>query len=177
VITLTAPTRPGCEQCVTEANVTLQLSEDCDIRTESKPLTVSCEWHGSLDGAVIAPRRGAVAVTAETAQRQAWTPEELFLSAVNSCLMITLQRLALAAELPIVAYSSECEPTLDARHEVCAIVAISIRPTITIADSRFVSRVARALEEAQVRCLATMPLTIDLAVEPHLLVTNIPSHV
>lgn len=153
------------------------VTEEPRIRHRSFTYSTTVEWAGGRSGTLLSGEKPRMRVSSPPefkGEAGVWTPEDLFVAAVNICLMTTFQSFAAKLELPIVAYTATAEGLLDFVDGGYRFTTIHIRPTITIADSRFVPKVASTLDEAHRSCLISNSISAEVAVEPHLLVSNIP---
>lgn len=153
------------------------VTEEPRIRHRSFTYTTTVEWAGARSGTLLSGSKPRLRVSSPPefkGEAGVWTPEDLFVAAVNICLMTTFQAFAAKLELPIVAYSATADGLLEFADGGYRFTTIHVRPTITIADSRFVPEVARTLDDAHRNCLISNSISADVVVEPHLLVSNIP---
>lgn len=83
-----------------------------------------------------------------------WTPEHLFVSAVNSCFMATFLAMAEMSELEFVSFGAEAVGRLEKPDgQGLMISEIIIRPRLCVRRAQDADRAARILEKAEKNCL------------------------
>lgn len=115
------------------------------------------EWTGARHGDLSAPLLPNLQVDAPPEFKGhdgAWTPEHLFVAAVNSCFMTTFLAIAENSKLEFVSFKAEAEGKLervDGRGFI--MTEISLRPRLVISHARDAERASRILEKAERNCL------------------------
>lgn len=82
-----------------------------------------------------------------------WSPEHLFVAAVNSCLMTTFLAIAGNSKLEIVSYTSKGSGKLELGEGKYAISEVILEPRVVVADEQQRARALRILEKAEANCL------------------------
>lgn len=95
-----------------------------------------------------------------------WTPEDLFVSALNVCTMTTFAAFAQKLQLPIVGYRSEAEGFLEFEGDGYRFTRVVLRPRIVVADAGSVEPAQRALHEAHASCLIGRSVRASVSLEP-----------
>jgi organic hydroperoxide reductase OsmC/OhrA len=95
-----------------------------------------------------------------------WTPEDLFVSAVNVCTMTTFAAFAQKLQLPIVGYRSEAEGVLEFEDGGYRFTRVVLRPRIVVANGASVEAAARALHDAHASCLIGRSVRASVTIEP-----------
>ena len=98
------------------------------------------------------------------------TPEDAFVAAVNTCIMMMFLWACERFKIDLVSYDCHAEGSkrtaLDRTETFTHVV---LRPRIVVrGDSR--RRIERALQSAQKYCLVARSITSDLAVEPEIII-------
>lgn len=98
------------------------------------------------------------------------TPEDAFVAAVNTCIMMMFLWACERFKIDLVSYDCHAEGSkrtaLDRTETFTHVV---LRPRIVVrGDSR--RRIERALQSAQNYCLVARSITSDLAVEPEIII-------
>jgi len=93
-----------------------------------------------------------------------WNPEDLLMSSVNLCMMMTLEALAERSKLEILDYSAEAEGTLDKTADGLIFTGARIRAKLQVA-ARDAERSKRLLELAKKHCLVTKSLAFPVELE------------
>jgi peroxiredoxin-like protein len=81
-----------------------------------------------------------------------WTPEELLVGSLNTCIMLTFLSLAQARGLTPAAYESEAEGLLENVEGRFRITEVTIRPHITVKQEAELERVRELMERAEGEC-------------------------
>lgn len=96
----------------------------------------------------------------------AWSPELLFVAAVDSCLMLTFANLAQKEGLRFAGYTSGAEGVLEWIDYGYRFTRVIVRPTVAVTNEMDVALARRVLERAHAACLVTNSLRADVEIEP-----------
>lgn len=94
-----------------------------------------------------------------------WTPEDLFVAAVNSCQMTTFVSFAMNLELPVASYESEAEGTLEFAEGGYRFTRVVVRPRVVVSDPEAVDAVRKALHDAHDACLVARSIRAEVLLE------------
>lgn len=94
-----------------------------------------------------------------------WTPEDLFVAAVNSCQMTTFVSFAMKLELPVASYESEAEGTLEFADGGYRFTRVVVRPRVVVSDPEAVDAVRKALDDAHDACLVARSIRAEVLLE------------
>ncbi len=103
-----------------------------------------------------------------------WTPEHLFVAAVNACTMLTFLSSAARRSVGLIAYESDATGTLEDDDGILRFTCVQLRPRIVVASHSDVEKVCAALEEAEANCLIANSLRTAIEVEPEIAVADQP---
>jgi peroxiredoxin-like protein len=81
-----------------------------------------------------------------------WTPEELLIGSVNTCIMLTFLSLAQARGLTPAAYESDAEGQLENVEGKFRITEVTVRPHVTINEEADLDRAREIIERAETEC-------------------------
>ena len=81
-----------------------------------------------------------------------WTPEELLIGSVNTCIMLTFLFLAQARGLTPTGYESEAEGLLENVEGKYRITEVTVRPHITVKGEAELDRAREIMERAEGEC-------------------------
>ncbi len=95
-----------------------------------------------------------------------WTPEDLFVAAVEACTMTTFIAFAQKLNLPLVAYQSHAEGVLEFTEGGYRFTKVMLRPTIVVADASAIPAAEKTLHEAHRACLIARSIRAEVFVEP-----------
>jgi peroxiredoxin-like protein len=81
-----------------------------------------------------------------------WTPEELLVGSLNTCIMLTFLSLAQARGLSPAAYESEAEGLLENVEGRFRITEVTVRPRVTVKQEAELERARELMEKAEGEC-------------------------
>jgi organic hydroperoxide reductase OsmC/OhrA len=81
-----------------------------------------------------------------------WTPEELLVGSVNTCIMLTFLSLAQARGLTPAGYESEAEGLLENVEGKYRITEVTVRPHITVKGEAELERAREIMARAEGEC-------------------------
>ena len=95
-----------------------------------------------------------------------WTPEHLFVAAIEACTMTTFSALAERAGLEVVGYASEASGRLERAEDGFRFTSVVVRPRITLAEEGARATAASVLHEAHEACLIGRSVRAEVRIEP-----------
>jgi len=98
-----------------------------------------------------------------------WTPEDMFVGAVEVCHMSTFLTFAAKKQLPIVSYRSHANGVLEFVDGDYRFTRIVIFPTIVVSGSAVEAEVHATLREAHSHCLVTNSIASIVEINPTLI--------
>lgn len=101
-----------------------------------------------------------------------WTPEDLLVSAVNSCTMMTFLSALAREKIELVSYEADAKGTLETADGVFRFTRIALRPRIVLAREQDRERAYAAFKKAESSCLVTSSLVTEVEGEPRIEVQN-----
>lgn len=101
-----------------------------------------------------------------------WSPEDLFVAAVNTCTMTTFLAFAFNKELNFDLYESSGEGVLERTDNGYQFTKIFIRPTIRVATEPDVELAEKILHDAHDKCLISNSITGKTIIEPDIVVNG-----
>jgi peroxiredoxin-like protein len=128
------------------------------------------EWTGERRGDLSAPHLPDLEVDAPPefkGHEGVWTPEHLFVAAVNSCFMTTFLAIAENSKLEFVSFSTDAKGTLeklDGRGFI--MTEVVLHPKLLVNHARDVERAGRILEKAEKSCLISNSIKTETKLEP-----------
>jgi organic hydroperoxide reductase OsmC/OhrA len=99
-----------------------------------------------------------------------WTPEDLFVAAVEACSMTTFLSIVQKRKLPVTAYRSSATGTLEFKDGGFRMTRVVVRPEITISQQDVIAETELAVHDAHTQCLIARSVTSIVDVEPTILV-------
>jgi len=136
---------------------------------------VSVEWKGEKKAlAASEGKPGLEVATPPEFKGHAgiWSPEDLFVEAVNVCVMTTFLSFAERAELGLVGYRSEAEGKLERGAEGFSFTEILVRPSIEVTKEEDRAKAEELIEKAEGNCLISNSIKSKVSVEPSIAVSK-----
>lgn len=127
------------------------------------------EWVGGRAGTFSAEGKPTFRVAAPPefrGERNVWTPEDLFIGAIETCLLMTFASIALKQELDVDAYYSESTGTLEFSEGAYRFTRVTVKPTIIVADDAAIEPALNAIHRAHRECLVANSLLTTVVIEP-----------
>lgn len=95
-----------------------------------------------------------------------WSPEDLFVSAVNICIMSTFLAFAERAALAFSAYESEAEGQVELVDGKLRVTEVAVKPSVTVQSAESVDKAREILAKAEANCLISNSVTSRVTVDP-----------
>src|SRR6185369_10576219 len=128
------------------------------------------EWSGAREGELSAsalPRLHVDAPPEFKGHEGSWTPEHLFVGAVNSCFMTTFLAIAENSKLDFLGFSTAANGKLEnLPGQGFQMTEITLRPRLVVANARDLERATRILEKAERHCLISNSIKTAVHLEP-----------
>ncbi len=99
-----------------------------------------------------------------------WTPEDLFVAAVEICQMSTFLSFGMRKEIPLKSYKSSAEGLLEMVDGTYKFTKVVIKPIITVGSSWTKDQVEELVHKAHENCLIGNSISADVVVEPDIIV-------
>jgi peroxiredoxin-like protein len=138
--------------------------------------TTEIEWTGERHGEMWAPSLPKLDVDAPPefkGHAGVWTPEHLFIAAVNSCFMTTFLAIAENSKLEFTQFKAAAEGKLEkVQGKGLMMTHVVLRPKLVIKHSRDSERALRILEKAERHCLIANSIRTQTNLEPKIELVN-----
>jgi peroxiredoxin-like protein len=99
-----------------------------------------------------------------------WSPEDLFLASINSCLMTTFLYFTERSRIPFESYESAIRGNVELVAGQFTFTSITVAPKITIADESARYKVETVLNRSKNYCLISAAVKIPISVEADIVV-------
>ncbi len=99
-----------------------------------------------------------------------WSPEHLFVAAVNSCLMTTFLAIAENSKLHYDGFTSKAVGKLEIVDGKYMMSEVVLEPTVTITDEKDRERAERVLQKSEAACLISNSVKSKITMMPTILV-------
>ena len=127
------------------------------------------EWIGGKSGSFSAAGKPSIKISSPPefhGDKDAWTPEDLFIGAIETCLLMTFNTIAEKRELEVDAYYSESTGLLEYSEGQYRFTRVVVRPTIVVADDSAIEPTLTAIQDAHRRCFVANSLLTTVVIEP-----------
>ncbi len=95
-----------------------------------------------------------------------WTPEDLFVAAVEACTMTTFIAFATRLKIPLVSYESSADGTLEFTDGGYSFTKVVVRPKVVVASEDAVEQAKQTMSDAHHSCLISNSIKGVVTVEP-----------
>lgn len=136
------------------------------------------EWTSAKDLTIKGgklPAIGAGAPPEFKGREENWSPEHLFVAALNSCYALTLLAIAEFSKISVISLASTATGKLEkAPGGGYQITEIVVKPRIVIASADDMSRMPRIMEKAKENCFVSNSIKSSVKVEPEIFHRQMP---
>jgi organic hydroperoxide reductase OsmC/OhrA len=98
----------------------------------------------------------------------AWSPEHLFLAAIEACFLLTLRTVARASQLEFTSLDVEVVGVVDRQDRITRFTEIVLRPRLTVRRTADCSRAIGVLEKTERACLVSASISTPVRLEPEI---------
>jgi organic hydroperoxide reductase OsmC/OhrA len=150
-------------------SVGVSASAKPGLRHKSFTYRTAVQWTSGRSGMLGAAGKPALAVSSPPefkGEAGRWTPEDLFVAAIDLCTMTTFVAFAQRANLPLLGYRSEAEGVLEFVDDGYRFTRVVLRPTLILADQAAVASAAKVMKDAHEACLIGRSVSAEVVVEP-----------
>lgn len=145
------------------------MEQTPNVKYKTFMYRTTLEWAGNRSGMLAAEGKPSFRVASPPefkGEAGVWTPEDLFVAAVDICTMTTFMAFAHRMQLPIVSYTSRAEGILEFVDSGYRFTKVILRPEILVGTADAVDRVRRTLHDAHENCLVANSIRSEVVVEP-----------
>lgn len=101
-----------------------------------------------------------------------WSPEHLFLAAINSCLMTTFLSIAENSKLEFVSFDSKAIGKLETVDGKYMMSEVTLLPVVTISNEEQKERAERVLQKSETNCLIFNSVKSIIIFKPEIKIVN-----
>ena len=94
-----------------------------------------------------------------------WTPEDLFLAAVETCTLMTFAAFSERMKIPVVSYESSAEGLLEFVDGGYQFTRIVLRPIVKVGSADAVEQARKTLDDAHHACLVARSVKSEIVLE------------
>ena len=95
-----------------------------------------------------------------------WSPEDLFVAAINVCVMSTFLAFAERASLAFVSYESDGEGRVELVDGKLQVTSVTLTPRVTVKSSGDVDKAKELLTKAESNCLISNSVKTHVTMHP-----------
>ena len=95
-----------------------------------------------------------------------WSPEHLFVAAINSCLMTTFLAIAENFKLPYLSFKSKAIGKLEIVDGKFMMSEIVLKPVVEVTDEEDLEKAVKVLHKAEAACLISNSVKSTIIFEP-----------
>ncbi len=95
-----------------------------------------------------------------------WTPEDLFLASINTCVMLTFVAFAQSKGLEFLEYQSRAEGMLENVEGKYRFTEVSLHPRLRLKSTEDAERARKILDDAEANCLVSNSVTSTVKLFP-----------
>jgi organic hydroperoxide reductase OsmC/OhrA len=137
--------------------------------------TSTVQWTGERTGLLRGEGKSDISVASPPEFKgvpNVWTPEDLFVAALNICQMTTFVAYALKKGLILISYKSEAEGTIEFVDGSYRFVTVRLKPKITVKGSVTETDVAQIVRDAHNGCFITNSINAEVEIQPSISVVS-----
>lgn len=97
-----------------------------------------------------------------------WSPEDLFLASINSCVMTTFLYFVEKFSASFLTYESRTEGEVNLKGGKLMFTSITVRPEIRVSDKTQAKKIAEVVEKSEKYCLISSSVGTEIKVLPEI---------
>ncbi len=139
------------------------------IRAKSYRYPISVQWIGETKGTMTIAGKPSMEVATPPefkGHEGIWSPEDLFVASVNSCIMTTFLAFAERAGLEFEKFESEAEGLLEFVEGRFLFTKIIVRPRVALRSGEDKGKAEEILHKAEKNCLVSNSVRTEVILEP-----------
>ena len=134
---------------------------------------VSVNWQADRKGVMSSPVLNTKIEVATPPQfpkgmEGIWSPEHLFVAAINSCLMTTFLSIAENSKLEFTSFNSKALGKLEMVDGKYMMSEVTLMPVVTISDEQQKERAERVLQKSEANCLISNSVKSTIIFKPEI---------
>jgi organic hydroperoxide reductase OsmC/OhrA len=130
-------------------------------------------WDSARRGTVSAAEKPSVVVGSPPefkGEPDVWSPEELLVASLNTCLMLTFLTFAQARGLSLAGYESEAEGLLENVDGKYRITAVTVRPRVALKGESEREPARKIMASVEAECFISNSITSKVTLTPEFVV-------
>jgi organic hydroperoxide reductase OsmC/OhrA len=126
-------------------------------------------WSGARRGTLAAAGKPDIVVGSPPefkGEPQWWSPEELLIGSLNTCLLLTFLTLAQARGVTPVSYESEADGLVENSEGKYRVTAVTVRPSIVVKEQADLEMARKVMENVESHCFISNSITAKVTLDP-----------
>jgi len=132
------------------------------------------KWSGFKKGSLSSPGKLNIDIATPPefgGEEGYWSPEELLLSAVDSCIMTTFLHYAERKKVDFETYESETEGILERMDNQFMFSKITVKPKISVKSEEYIDKVKQLMISAEKNCFISNSIKSEVEIMPEIKVS------
>jgi organic hydroperoxide reductase OsmC/OhrA len=145
------------------------------VRYKSFVYRASCEWLGRRIVRVEASGKPSLLISAPPefkGENGFWSPEELFVAAVDGCVTMSFAAHVQLHDLPVEAYFSEAIGHLEFFEGAYRVTKLTLKPTIIVTAAESAPLVEHALQASVHECSIARSVRSEIELQPDIQISR-----
>jgi peroxiredoxin-like protein len=139
---------------------------------------VSVNWQADRKGVMSSPVLNTKIEVATPPQfpkgmEGIWSPEHLFVAAINSCLMTTFLSIAENSKLEFASFDSKAIGKLEMADGKYMMSEVTLMPVVIISDEQQKARAERVLQKSEANCLISNSVKSAIVFKPEIKIIQV----
>jgi peroxiredoxin-like protein len=139
-----------------------------EVRSKVYTYRTTVTWTEKKMGVISSPGKPEVQVATPPefkGHEGLWSPEDLFVASINSCVMSTFLAFAERAGLAFTAYESDAEGRVELADGKLQVTTVVVKPKVTLAPGADAAKARGILAKAEAHCLISNSVRTKVTVE------------
>lgn len=128
-------------------------------------------WEGGKRGGLLIKNKNKILISTPPefgGEEGFWSPEELLISSVNSCIMTTFLHYADRKGLEVTSYESSVEGVLENVEKQFRFSSITVKPKIVVKNKDQISEIRALLGVAEKHCFISNSVKSEVEIVPEI---------
>ncbi|HXF92609.1 MAG TPA: OsmC family protein [Nitrospiraceae bacterium] len=139
-----------------------------EVRSKVYTYRTTVKWTEQKMGVMASPGKPEVPIATPPefkGHEGIWSPEELFVASINSCVMSTFLAFAERAGLAFTAYESDAEGRVELVDGKLQVTTVVVKPRVTLAPGADPTKAREILAKAEANCLISHSVKTKVTME------------
>ncbi len=139
-----------------------------EVRSKVYTYRTTVKWTEKKMGVISSPGKPDVQVATPPefkGHEGIWSPEDLFVASINTCVMSTFLAFAERAGLAFTAYESDAEGRVELVDGKLKVTTVVVKPRVTLAPGADAAKAREILAKAEATCLISNSVKTHVTME------------